>query len=142
MNWRDKLDMDIKQRVEEMLYTYDGLIDITSKIQEKNGTIMFQLSGERFGVYKSGMVRKYFQTRFGQWSCYQLNRTRKSTNYHEILSSVTNELKVMKSEGMVRVSIYGQLARLKYLEQFLVKNRGLTPNNVIVVDGIRYKKMK
>jgi hypothetical protein len=141
MDWQQKEAKKILDYVNLMTNKYD-IKEITSSVQKKNGTIMFQYGDERFGVYKSGMVRKYFQTRFDQWSCYQLNRTRKSTNYYEILSSVTNELKVMKSEGMIRVSIYGQLARLKYLEQFLINNRGLTDKDVIIVDGVRYRKIK
>lgn len=141
MNWQEKEAQGVLEYVELMTNKYD-IKEITSSVQKKNGTIMFQYGGERFGVYKGGMVRKYFKTRFNQWSCYQLNRTRKSTSYYEILSSATNELKVMKSEGMIRVSIYGQLARLKYLEQFLINNRGLTDKDVIIVDGVRYRKIK
>ena len=141
MDWQQKEAREILDYVNLMTNKYD-IKEITSSVQKKNGTIMFKYGKERFGVYKSGMVRKYFKTGFNQWSCYQLNRTRKTTNYYEILSSVTNELKVMKSEGMIRVSIYGQLARLKYLEQFLINNRGLTDKDVIIVDGVRYRKIK
>ena len=140
MTWQERRSAEIDECVSVMLKKYD-ITDVTSKVQKKNGTIMFQFGKERFGVYESGMVRKYFKTRFSQWSCYQLNRTRNCMNYFETYSYDTGKLQVRSYEGKKRVMILGQIARLKYLEQYLIKNRDLS-EDVITVNGIKYRKIQ
>lgn len=132
--------------VELMLAKYPLLTDVTTDTQRKNGTRMFELNHKKYGptrfaTYKSGMVRKIIKTRFGELSCYQLNPQRTNTKYYVTLSD-NSELNVKSYEGKQRVGITNGLARLVYLEKYLIKNYDLDlVQNVIEVDGILYKRI-
>ena len=132
--------------VELMLAKYPLLTDVTTNSQRKNGTRMFELNHKKYGptrfaTYKSGMVRKIIKTRFGELSCYQLNPQRTNTKYYVTLSD-NSELNVKSYEGKQRVGITNGLARLVYLEKYLIKNYDLDlVQDVIEVDGILYRKI-
>ncbi len=132
--------------VELMLAKYPLLTDVTTDTQRKNGTRMFELNHKKYGptrfaTYKSGMVRKIIRTRFGELSCYQLNPQRTNTRYYMTLSD-NSELNVKSYEGKQRVGITNGLARLVYLEKYLIKNYDLdSVQDVIEVDGVLYKKI-
>ena len=132
--------------VELMLAKYPLLTDVTTDTQRKNGTRMLELNHKKYGptrfaTYKSGMVRKIIKTRFGELSCYQLNPQRTSTKYYMTLSD-NSELNVNSYEGKQRVGITNGLARLVYLEKYLIKNYDLDlAQDVIEVDGILYRKI-
>ena len=132
--------------VELMLSKYPLLTDVTTNIQRKNGTRMFELNHKKYGptrfaTYKTGMVRKIIKTRFGGLSCYQLNPQRTNTRYYMTLSD-NSELNVKSYEGKQRVGITNGLARLVYLEKYLIKNYDLDlVQDVIEVDGVLYKRI-
>ena len=132
--------------VELMLAKYPLLTDVTTDTQRKNGTRMFELNHKKYGptrfaTYKTGMVRKIIRTRFGELSCYQLNPQRKSIRYYAYLSD-NSELNIKSYESTQRVGISSGLARLVYLEKYLIKNYNLdSVQDVIEVDGVLYKKI-
>ena len=132
--------------VELMLAKYPLLTDVTTNTQRKNGTRTFQLSHKKYGLckfatYKSGMVRKIIRSRFNDLSCYQLNPQRSITNYYMTLGD-NSELNIKSYESTQRVGISSGLARLVYLEKYLIKNYNLdSVQDVIEVDGVLYKKI-
>ena len=132
--------------VELMLAKYPLLTDVTTNTQRKNGTRMFELNHKKYGptrfaTYKTGMVRKIIRTRFNELSCYQINPQRKSIRYYAYLSD-NSELNIKSYESTQRVGISSGLARLVYLEKYLIKNYNLdSVQDVIEVDGVLYKKI-
>jgi hypothetical protein len=132
--------------VELMLAKYPLLTDVTTNTQRKNGTRTFQLNHKKYGLckfatYKSGMVRKIIRTRFKDLSCYQINPQRQTTSYYMTLSD-NSELNVSSCTGTQRVKITNGLARLVYLEKYLIKNYDLdSVQDVIEVDGVLYKRI-
>ncbi len=132
--------------VELMLAKYPLLTDVTTNTQRKNGTRMFELNHKKYGpsrfaTYKTGMVRKIIRTRFGELSCYQLNPQRSITNYYMTLSD-NSELNMRSYVGKQRVRISNGLARLVYLEKYLIKNWDLdSVQDIIEVNGVLYKKI-
>jgi hypothetical protein len=144
--WQDRRRELEDKYVELMLAKYPLLTDVTTNKQRKNGTRMFELNHEKYGLckfatYKSGMVRKIIRTRFNELSCYQLNPQRPTTNYYMTLSD-NSELNMSSYAGKQRVKITNGLARLVYLEKYLIRNYDLDlVQNVIEVDGILYKRI-
>lgn len=133
--------------VELMLAKYPLLTDVTTNTQRKNGTRMFELNHKKYGptrfaTYKTGMVRKIIRTRFGRVrSCYQLNPQRKTTKYYAYLSD-NSELNIRSYEGIQRVGISSGLARLVYLEKYLIKNYNLdSVQDIIEHNGILYQRI-
>ena len=132
--------------VELMLAKYPLLTDVTTNTQRKNGTRMFELNHKKYGptrfaTYKTGMVRKIIRTRFNELSCYQLNPQRSITNYYMTLGD-NSELNMSSYTGKQRVKITNGLARLVYLEKYLIKNYDLdSVQDVIEVDGVLYKRI-
>jgi len=137
MNSREQQQLKVSNFVNSLASDYD-IEEVSSDTQLKNGTRMFKYKDEYFGVYKSGMVRKYFRTRFNQLSCYQINPTRKRKE--EYMQIEGNNLIVKSYESTVRVPIIQELARLAYLKNYLIKNRGLKKEakKIIIVNGIKY----
>jgi hypothetical protein len=87
------------------------------------------------------MVRKIIRTRFNELSCYQLNPQRPTTNYYMTLSD-NSELNMSSYAGKQRVKITNGLARLVYLEKYLIRNYDLdSVQDVIEVDGVLYKRI-
>ena len=122
-----------------------GIKEITGKTHKKNKTRMFRIpNGATFGVYQSGMVRKVFRSRFGAWSCYQLNRTFNQESRSMVMND-DGTFKTRKYECKARIPIYGELARLNYLLQYLIKNYNLKKvediNNMPVIYDLVPKKI-
>ena len=150
MNYRTQWEARQKELedkyIELMLAKYPLLTDVTTNTQRKNGTRMFELNHEKYGLcrfatYKTGMVRKIIRSRFKDLSCYQLNPQRSITNYYMTLSE-NSELNMSSYTGKQRVKISSGLARLIYLEKYLIKNYDLdSVRDVIEVDGVLYKKI-
>ena len=90
-DWQARRKELEEKYVELMLAKYPLLTDVTTNTQRKNGTRMFELNHEKYGLcrfatYKTGMVRKIIRSRFKDLSCYQLNPQRSITNYYMTLS--------------------------------------------------------
>lgn len=134
------------QYVALMLAKYPLLTDVTTNIQRKNGTRMFELDHWerglcRFATYETGMVRKIVRGRFRDLSCYQINPQRKATSYYVLLKD-NSELDVKSYESTQRVKISSGLARLVYLKKYLIRNYDLdSVQDVIEVDGVLYKRI-
>lgn len=132
--------------IEQMLAKYPILTDVTTSTQRQNGTRMFELNHKKYGptkfaTYESGMVRKIIRTRFNELSCYQLNPQRYIDNYYVNLSD-NSELSIDSYRGKQRVKITNGLARLVYLEKYLIRNYDLdSVQDVIEVNGVLYKRI-
>ena len=121
--------MDLLPGRLEILRTFKhlGIVEVTSKTQKKNGTrrfrMPFKLDGREnveFAVYKSGYVRK---TKGFVFTCYQINRTCKSTQrYHKVTSGKHKGYYWKFADGRDRILIETETERLQYLLDFLVRN--------------------
>ena len=136
-NWKEQEKLEVNKYINRLAKDYN-VVEVSSDIQLKNGTKMFKCGDELFGVYRSGMVRKIIRTRFNEYSCYQLNLTRPVQRSYMWLRD--DALKVRTTKSIARVLIPQELARLVYLKQYLIKNKGLKKDNkkFITVDGIKY----
>ena len=144
----------------KMMETSYGIKRITTKAQANNGTSMFLMpTGETVGVYQSGMIRKYFRDRFGNMTCYQLNKTFQGKRKDTYLSD--DKLKTFTYDCTNRILVHGALARLKYMLEYAIKNYGVTKidnkeinvvydvvksvqddmDSVITVNGVKYMKL-
>ena len=124
-------------RVFELL----GIKEVTKKWQKKQGTEVFELpfktmyynghaETNRFSIYKSGYVRKMVvhPTKGSSYSCYQLNKTRKSDEYfkdYEWNEDFTKQKwtgKYRKSNRIERIMIDTHQERIVYLCNYILKN--------------------
>ena len=124
-------------RVFELL----GMKEVTKKWQKKQGTEVWELpfktmyynghaETNRFSVYKSGYVRKMVvhPTKGSSYSCYQLNKTRKSDEYfkdYEWNEEFTEQKwtgKYRKSNRIERIMIDTHQERIVYLCNYILKN--------------------
>ena len=124
-------------RVFELL----GIKEVTKKWQKKQGTEVFELpfktmyynghaETNRFSIYKSGYVRKMVvhPTKGSSYSCYQLNKTRKSDEYfkdYEWNEEFTEQKwtgKYRKSNRTERIMIDTHQERIVYLCNYILKN--------------------
>ena len=119
-------------RVFELL----GIKEVTKPWQKKQGTEVWELpfktmyyngyaESNRFSVYKSGYVRKMVvhPTSNASYSCYQLNKTRKSDEYfkdYDCNGSWTG--KYRKSNRTERIMIDTHRDRVVYLCNYILKN--------------------
>ena len=119
-------------RVFELL----GIKEVTKPWQKKQGTEVWELpfktmyyngyaEPNRFSVYKSGYVRKMVvhPTSNASYSCYQLNKTRKSDEYfkdYDCNGSWTG--KYRKSNRTERILIDNHRDRVVYLCNYILKN--------------------
>jgi len=124
--------MEEAYRVFELL----GIKDVTKKWQKKQGTEVFELpfktmcyNGQaetnRFSIYKSGYIRKMVvhPTSNASYSCYQLNKTRKSDEYfkdYDYDGKWTG--KYRKSNRTERIMIDTHRDRVVYLCNYILKN--------------------
>jgi len=124
MNYKQRLNA--RDAFVELMEDEYGIKEITSKTQKKNKTRMFEIpSGETFGVYSSGMVRKVIRsTLLNQYTCYQLNRCHNQESRAMYLNE-DGTFKTMVYHGKGRIPIYDEMARLKYLLDYLIKNYDL-----------------
>ena len=121
-------EIKLPQRV-EILRTFKhlGVIEVTSKTQEKNGTrrfrMPFKLDGREnveYAVYKSGYVRK---TKGFVFTCYQINATRKTgERYYKVTSGPHKGYYHKWTGGRERILIHSETERLQYLLDFMVRN--------------------
>ena len=124
-------------RVFELL----GMKEVTKKWQKKQGTEVWELpfktmyynghaETNRFSIYKSGYVRKMVvhPTKGSSYSCYQLNKTRKSDEYfkdYEWNEDFTKQKwtgKYRKSNRIERIMIDTHQERIVYLCNYILKN--------------------
>ena len=119
-------------RVFELL----GIKEVTKPWQKKQGTEVWELpfktmyyngyaEPNRFSVYKSGYVRKMVvhPKSNASYSCYQLNKTRKSDEYfkdYDCNGSWTG--KYRKSNRTERIMIDTHRDRIVYLCNYILKN--------------------
>ena len=119
-------------RVFELL----GIKEVTKPWQKKQGTEVWELpfktmyyngyaEPNRFSVYKSGYVRKMVvhPTSNASYSCYQLNKTRKSDEYfkdYDYDGKWTG--KYRKSNRTERIMIDTHQERVLYLCNYILKN--------------------
>ena len=139
-NWEQRQQLQVNAYIDKLTTDY-AIHEVTSSKQLKNGTRVFQYGDELFATYKSGMVRKIIRTpRLKLYSCYQLNLTRQRKTDYMWLEE--NGLTVRTYKGTVRVPIRQELARLVYLENYLIKNRGMEKSvkEFIIVNGVKYKR--
>jgi hypothetical protein len=112
-----------------------GIKDVTTKRQEENGTIVYELPFKRcsingttgkikFACYKSGYIRDV-----SDWnsSCWQINRTKK----------VTTKEHNYKYESKKRILIHGPEARIVYLANYVLKNYYRNPSKYLVGEWTR-----
>ena len=113
-----------------------GIKDVTKPWQKRKGTEVWELpfktmyyngSGEinRFSIYRSGYVRKMVvhPKTNASYSCYQLNKTRKSDEYfkdYDCNGSWTG--KYRKSNRTERIMIDTHRDRVVYLCNYILKN--------------------
>ena len=119
-------------RVFELL----GIKDVTKPWQKRQGTEVWELpfktmyyngskETNRFSIYKSGYVRKMVvnPTSNASYSCYQLNRTRKSDEYFKDYDYDGNWTgKYRKSNRTERIMIDNHRDRVVYLCNYILKN--------------------
>ena len=129
--------------MEEAYRTFEllGIKNVTKKWQKKQGTEVWELpqktmyyngSGavNRFSIYKSGYVRKMVvhPTSNASYSCYQLNKTRKSDEYfkdykwNEDWTKQTWTGKYRKNNRIERIMIDNHRDRIVYLCNYILKN--------------------
>jgi len=118
-----------------------GIKEVTKEWQHKQGTQVFELPFKtmyynghaeinRFSIYKSGYVRKMVvhPTKGTSYSCYQLNKTRKSDEYFKDYKwcDEKNESvwtgKYLKSKRTERIMIPKHKDRYIYLCNYILKN--------------------
>tara|TARA_R110000764_G_scaffold35295_1_gene78893 strand:+ start:215 stop:625 length:411 start_codon:yes stop_codon:yes gene_type:complete len=136
MDYLERLKAEADTFAQQLTQDYP-LVDVTTKMQKKNGTRMFKLGDSLFATYQSGMVRKIIRTRFNELSCYQLNPTRIGKEYF-----MNSDLTVTSYPSKSRVKIYTDERRLMYLKKYLIKNYNMLPlQDIIEVDGVKYKRI-
>ena len=137
-------------RVFELL----GIKEVTKPWQKRQGTEVWELpfktmyyngyaEPNRFSVYKSGYVRKMVvhPTSNASYSCYQLNKTRKSDEYfkdYDCNGSWTG--KYRKSNRTERIMIDTHRDRVVYLCNYILKNY-YNKNEYALVGGYTQKRV-
>ena len=135
--------MNKVKTIEEAQKVFDllGIKEVGKRWQHKKGTWVYELPFKtmyqngnaeinRFSVYKSGYVRKMVvhPTSNASYSCYQLNKTRKSDEYfkdYEWNDDFTKQTwtgKYRKSNRTERILIDRHDDRVVYLCNYILKN--------------------
>lgn len=110
--------------INTMLYQYPSIIESTSKRQKKNGTIQFTLkNGEEFTIHTTGYVRKRRKDRFGNYTCYQLNRVKTIKSTYQRLNPDGKTFRDVECDSYARIMIPTAVERVWYLKDYLEKNR-------------------
>ena len=116
-----------------------GWKDISTKKQQKNGTIIYRLPIKMYGKYievgsfQSGYVRRMN----GGYTPYQLNKCEPSVEYFKDYKwcDTRDEQywtgKYNKFEGKRRIIIRGEVARLRYLVLYCLKNYYINQANQV-----------
>ena len=148
--------MEEAYRVFELL----GIKEVTKKWQKRQGTEVWELpfktmyyngstETNRFSIYKSGYVRKMVvhPTSNASYSCYQLNKTRKSDEYfkdYEWNNDYTKQTwtgKYRKSNRIKRIMIDTHQERVVYLCNYILKNY-YNKSEYALVGGYTQEKVK
>ena len=137
-----------------------GIKEVTKEWQKKKGTQVFELpfktmySGgykeiNRFSVYKSGYIRKMLVNSEGaSYSCYQLNRVRKVSNFVKDYKWDGEEMvptgKYCKIYNNERIMIDFAADRIVYLCNYILKNyyRKQTGANFYRINDYQVSLMK
>ena len=126
-----------------------GWKDVSTKKQQKNGTIIYRLPIKMYGQYievgsfQSGYVRRMN----GGYTPYQLNKCEPSVEYFKDYKwcDTRGEQfwtgKYNKFEGKRRIIMRGEVARLRYLVLYCLKNYYIKQANMIE-DGKYIPKWK
>ncbi len=110
--------------IDTMLHCYPSMMVTTSDVQRKNGTTQFTLrNGETFTIHTTGYVRKVRLARFGGYTCYQLNKVKKTWHTYKRLNADGRTFRDEKYYTVGRVMIPTEVERVWYLRQYLEKNR-------------------
>ena len=120
-----------------------GWKDISTKKQQKNGTIIYRLPIKMYGQYievgsfQSGYVRRMN----GCYTPYQLNKCEPSVEYFKDYKTIWNEDrsdyiqkptgKYNRYVGKRRIIIRGEVARLRYLVLYCLKNYYINQANQV-----------
>ena len=120
-----------------------GIKDITTIRQTRNGTVIWQLPIKMYGKYievgsfKSGYVRRMN----GGYTPYQLNKCEPVDHYYKDYKTIWNEDrsdyiqkptgKYNKFVGKRRIIIRGEVARLRYLVLYCLKNYYINQANQV-----------
>ena len=135
--------MNKVKTMEEAYQVFDllGIKNVTKKWQKANGSEVWELPFKtmyangysevnRFTIYKSGYVRKMLVNpeSNASYSCYQLNKTRKSEDFHKYYEwndDFTEQKwtgKYVKSKRKERIMIPNHADRVVYLCNYILKN--------------------
>jgi len=111
-----------------------GWKDVSTKKQQKNGTIIYRLPIKMYGQYievgsfQSGYVRRMN----GGYTPYQLNKCEPSVEYYKDYKTIWNKDrsdytqkftgKYNRYVGKRRIIMRGEVARLRYLVLYCLKN--------------------
>ena len=135
--------MNKVKTMEEAYQVFDllGIKNVTKKWQKANGSEVWELPFKtmyangysevnRFTIYKSGYVRKMLvhPESNASYSCYQLNKTRKSEDFHKYYEwndDFTEQKwtgKYVKSKRKERIMIPNHADRVVYLCNYILKN--------------------
>ena len=142
------------------VFEYLGIKDVTKPWQKKQGTEVWELpfktkyyngstETNRFSIYKSGYVRKMVvhSESNASYSCYQLNKTRKSDEYfkdyewNEDWTKQTWTGKYRKSNRIERIMIDTHQERVVYLCNYILKNY-YNKSEYALVGGYTQEKVK
>ena len=116
-----------------------GWKDVSTKKQQKNGTIIYRLPIKMYGQYievgsfQSGYVRRMN----GGYTPYQLNKCEPNTEYHAEYKWCTMQRTSLKTGkytqyiGKKRVLIPGEVARLRHLVLYCLKNYYINQANQV-----------
>ena len=136
LTWKEEQEMLENAFARRLLIEY-GIKEVTTQRQAKNGTREFEFpvstyQGKhnyyrryvkdlpntrlRLAVFKSGVVRK----QNGTYSPYQLNKQYKQNRRYTYLTE--DGLVTRETIGIARALIYSQMARLKYMLEYYLKN--------------------
>ena len=138
-------------RVFELL----GIKEVTKPWQKRQGTEVWELpfktmyyngstETNRFSIYKSGYVRKMVvhSESNASYSCYQLNKTRKSDEYFKDYDYDGNWTgKYRKSNRIERIMIDTHQERVVYLCNYILKNY-YNKGEYALVGGYTQEKVK
>ncbi len=106
-----------EKQYEEALYAL-GAKNVTSNVQNKNGTTAFKLpTGQTVTEHKTGYIRRTVYTGYGKnKSCYQLNPT-----YPSDYQVVAQDGKLYTYKGKKRTMIMNRKQRLKKIFLYTIK---------------------
>ena len=116
MNWKQE-QLRLENAYARAMLHEDGIVEVTTKRQWKNGTRQFKLpTGQMLATYKSGYVRRCDSSD----RIWQLNPKYKRKVRYVFLTK--NGLETREDDTWSRALIWSGLARLNFLLQYYLKN--------------------